>query len=144
MVTRINPYLSFRDEARDAMEFYRSVFGGDLSVSTFAEFHAGDTGEENKVMHAALETPDGLVLMGADTPNSMELPSSSRISVSLSGEDENQLRGYWDKLSDGGQVTMPFERAPWGDLFGMCLDKYGIAWMVDGGSGQAETDGGSA
>ncbi len=141
MTTRLNPYLSFRDNAREAMEFYRSIFGGDLTVSTFGEFHAGDAGEENKVMHSMLETSGGLVLMGADTPNSMELPTSSRIMVSLSGDDEAELRGYWDKLTDGGEVTMPFERAPWGDLFGMCADRYGIAWMVDGGSGQAAPDG---
>ncbi len=132
MTTRLNPYLNFRDSARDAMNFYQSVFGGELTVSTFAEMHAGeDTAEQDKVMHAQLMTEDGLVLMASDTPNGMELNPGNNFSVSLSGEDDAELHGYWDKLTDGGTVTMPLERAPWGDSFGMCLDRYGVMWMVN-------------
>lgn len=132
MGTRLNPYLSFRNSAREAMEFYRSVLGGELTTSTFAEFQASeDPGEQDKIMHSQLETDGGLVLMAADTPNSMELTPGSNFAVSLSGEDEAELRGYWDKLSDGGTVTMPLEKAPWGDTFGMCVDKFGVSWMVN-------------
>jgi PhnB protein len=133
MTTRLNPYLSFRDNAREVIEFYHGIFGGDLNVTTFGEFQASDDPEEkDKVMHGMLVSPNGLVLMVADTPNSMEMPSGSgNITISLSGEDEAELRGYWDKLSDGGQVIMPFEQAPWGDIFGMCVDRYGTPWMVD-------------
>ncbi|QDP96069.1 VOC family protein [Microlunatus elymi] len=132
MATQLNPYLSFRDNARSAMEFYQSVFGGDLTVSTFGEFHASEeVDEQDKVMHARLEAPNGLVLMAADTPKQMELASGSNISVSLSGDDDSELRGYWDKLSDGGQVAMGLEAAPWGDVFGMCTDRYGTQWLVN-------------
>ncbi|HEY9292640.1 MAG TPA: VOC family protein [Microlunatus sp.] len=132
MATRMNPYLSFRDNARSAMEFYQSVFGGDLTVSTFAEFHASEEADEQKkVMHAQLEAPNGLVLMASDTPKRMELSEGSSISVSLSGEDESELRGYWDKLCDGGEVAMPLEAAPWGDVFGMCTDRFGTQWLVN-------------
>lgn len=132
MGAQLNPYLSFRDNARQAMEFYRSVFGGELTVSTFGEFHASDLPEEqDKIMHAALSAPNGLVLMGADTPNSMDLTSGNNFSISLSGDDESELRGYWDKLADGGQVAMPLEKAPWGDIFGMCTDRFGVPWMVN-------------
>jgi PhnB protein len=132
MTTRLNPYLSFRDNAREAMDFYRSVFGGELTRATFAEFQASeDPAEQDKVMHSMLVTDDGLTLMGADTPNSMDLPPNSNGTLSLSGDDEAELRGYWDKLSDGGEVSMPLEKAPWGDTFGMCVDKFGIAWMVN-------------
>jgi len=135
MTTRLNPYLSFSDTARQAMEFYQSVFGGDLTISTFGEMHASDDpAEQDKVMHASLETPGGLTLMASDTPAGMHLTPGSTITVSLSGDDEAELRGYWEKLSDGGQVTMPFEKAPWGDFFGMCTDKFGIPWMVDAAS----------
>jgi PhnB protein len=135
MTTRLNPYLSFSDTARQAMEFYQSVFGGDLTISTFGEMHASDDpAEQDKVMHASLETPGGLTLMASDTPAGMDLTPGSTITVSLSGDDEAELRGYWEKLSDGGQVTMPFEKAPWGDFFGMCTDKFGIPWMVDAAS----------
>lgn len=132
MTTRLNPYLGFRDNARSAMEFYHSVLGGELTTSTFGEFHASvDPGENDKIMHAMLTSPNGLVLMGADTPNHMAYNPGDNISVSLSGEDEAELRGYWEKLSDGANITAAFEKAPWGDLFGMLVDKFGITWLVN-------------
>jgi PhnB protein len=136
MTVRLNPYLNFKDSARDAMTFYQSVLGGELSVSTFGEYHASeDPTEQDKIMHAQLETPDGFVLMAADTPNAMEHRPQSGVSVSLSGTDEAKLRGYWDGLSEGGTVIMPFEKAPWGDTFGMCVDRFGTSWMVNAGQG---------
>ena len=132
MPTQLNPYLSFRDNAREAMEFYTSVFGGDLTVSTFGEFGMDqDPGEKDKIMHSQLESPNGLVLMGADTPNSMDYTVGTSISVSLSGDDDAELHGYWDKLIEGGDVQQPLEKAPWGDSFGMCADRFGVNWMVN-------------
>jgi PhnB protein len=132
MTVRLNPYLSFRDDAREAMTFYQSVLGGELTVSTFADFQASDDpAEQDKIMHSQLETPDGLVLMGADTPERMEYQPQAGVSVSLSGDDEAKLRGYWERLSEGGTVTMPFEKAPWGATFGMCVDRFGTSWMVN-------------
>jgi len=131
MTTRLNPYLSFREEARQAMDFYQSVFGGELTRNTFAELQASeDPAEQDKIMHSQLETEGGLTLMAADTPNQMGEPVPNS-SVSLSGEDDAELRGYWDKLIDGGTVTVPLEQAPWGDSFGMCVDKFGVPWMVN-------------
>lgn len=132
MSTRLNPYLGFRDTARQAMDFYQTVFGGTLTHSTFGELHASeDPAEQNKIMHSMLMTDSGLVLMASDTPNGMDYTPGTNYSVSLSGEDETELRGYWDKLSDGGNVTMPLMKAPWGDTFGMCIDKFGVSWMVN-------------
>jgi PhnB protein len=132
MTVRLNPYLSFRDNAREALEFYRSVFGGELTLMTFADLHASeDPAESNKIMHGMLETGRGLVLMAADTPNTMEFTPAAGMSVSLSGDEEGELRGDWDGLSAGGTIVMPLERAPWGDHFGMCIDKFGISWMVN-------------
>jgi len=128
----LNPYLSFRDNAREAMSFYQSVFGGELSVSTFADFDpSADPSEQDKIMHAQLETPDGLVLMGADTPEGMEYRAQAGVSVSLSSDEEARLRGYWERLSEGGSVTVAFEKAPWGDTFGMCVDRFGTSWQVN-------------
>ncbi|MFP5345807.1 MAG: VOC family protein [Actinomycetes bacterium] len=137
MTTRLNPYLSFRDNARQAMEFYKSVFGGDLTTSTFGEFSASqDPAEQDKTMHAQLTTEGGLTLMASDTPNGMDYTPGNNYSVSLSGDDEAELRGYWDKLSDGGTVQMPLDKAPWGDYFGMCIDKFGVSWLVNITGGQ--------
>ena len=88
-------------------------------------------------MHGMLVTDSGLTLMGADTPNSMGYTPGDNYSVSLSGEDEAELRGYWEGLSADGTVAMPLERAPWGDVFGMCTDKFGVGWMVNISQAQA-------
>lgn len=132
MAVKLNPYLNFRDNARAAIEFYKSVFGGELQISTFKEGGMPtDPGTENLIMHAQLEAPNGITLMASDTPPGMEYKPGTNISISLSGDDEKTLRGYWEKLSAGGTTMMPLEKAPWGDTFGMCTDKFGIPWLVN-------------
>jgi len=128
----LNPYLSFRTEAREAMTFYQSVFGGDLDISTFGQFEGmvQDPSESDLVMHAQLTTPDGFVLMGADTPSGMPYEEPAGISVSVSGDDEAALQRWWDALADGGTVILPFDVPPWGGRFGMLSDRFGIDWMV--------------
>jgi PhnB protein len=112
------------------------VFGGELTMSTFGEFHASeDPAEQDKIMHAQLLTEGGLALMGADTPNAMPYNPGDNFSVSLSGEDEAELRGYYDKLAASGTVTVPMEKAPWGDVFGMCTDRFGVQWLVNVSAG---------
>ncbi|MCC3279889.1 VOC family protein [Arthrobacter sp. zg-Y40] len=131
MPSQMNPYLSFRDNAREAMDFYQSVFGGTLESSTFADMNmAEDPAEGNKIMHSALTTDNGFVLMASDTPSGMNLNEGSSYSISLSGNDADELRGYWDRLLAGGQMDLPLERAPWGDLFGMLTDRFGTSWMI--------------
>ena len=130
MSTKLNPYLGFRDTAKEAMEFYQSVFGGELTLSTFGDFQASqDPAEQGKIMHGMLVTESGLTLMGADTPNTVGYMPGDNYSVSLSGEDEAELRRFWEGLSAEGTVTMPLERAPWGDIFGMCADKFGVSLL---------------
>lgn len=133
MNVTLNPYLSFRDNARAALEFYHSVFGGQLTIMTFGEAHASDDpADADKVMHGQLEGEQGVTLMASDTPDSMELPSGpSSISVSLSGDDEATLTSYWEQLSAEGTATVPLAKAGWGDTFGMCTDKFGVGWMVN-------------
>jgi PhnB protein len=137
MASRLNPYISFKDNAREAMEFYRDVFGGTLNINTFGQYGAPDGPEADKVMHALLETDSGFTLMASDTPEGMSHNPGDNIAVSLSGDDEQELRGYWDKLSAGGTVTMPLEKQMWGDIFGSCTDRFGIGWMVNIAGGNA-------
>ncbi|MFM9692099.1 VOC family protein [Streptomyces europaeiscabiei] len=131
MVSRLNPYLSFDGDARPALEFYKEVFGGDLTLNTFGSFGQPDAPESDQIMHGMLETPSGFTLMGADTPPGMEYTPGSNFSVSLSGDDAAELRGYWEKLSAGGTVSVPLDKQMWGDVFGMCTDRFGIPWMVN-------------
>lgn len=131
----LNPYLNFRDQARDVIEFYRSVFGGDLALSTFADFGMPVQPEEaGLVMHSQLTTPAGFTIMASDTPSHMpvpETPNASSISLSGSAEESAELHRYWDALLEGGTVTTPLESAPWGDEFGMLVDRFGISWLVN-------------
>lgn len=132
MQSRLNPYLSFSENARAAMEFYKTVFGGKLTLTTFKEANAPvDPGEENNVMHSMLEAENGIVFMASDTPKHMGFKPGASISMSLSGDNEDELRGYWNGLANGGTITMPLAKAPWGDTFGMVNDKFGITWMVN-------------
>jgi PhnB protein len=132
MKTQLNPYINFKNNTRQAMEFYKTVFNGKLTMSTFKDYHASrDPSEDNMIMHAVLETDNGMAFMASDVPNGMEYRPGSNFSMSLSGEDEAELTGYFQKLSAGGTVTMPLAKAQWGDTFGMCMDKYGVSWLVN-------------
>jgi PhnB protein len=126
----LNPYVSFDGNAREAMEFYQSVLGGELKVMTFGESGMPGPGSD-KVMHASLNSEAGYTIMASDMPPGMEHKPGQNISISISGSDAERLRGYWEGLGDGAQVTMPLEKQMWGDEFGALVDRFGINWMVD-------------
>ena len=130
MASRLNPYLNFNGNARQALEFYASVFGGTPTLSTFADLGAKDSPDADRIMHGMLETPAGYTIMAADVTSEMEYQPPAGISVSLSGDDDT-LHDYWDKLSAGGTTTMPLQKQVWGDEFGMCVDQFGVPWLVN-------------
>jgi PhnB protein len=129
--SRLNPYIAFTGDAKQAMEFYQSVFGGELTMSTFGEFGTPDPAIADQIMHAMLETGAGYTLMASDTPPGMTRTPGDNITISLSGDDSDALRGYWNQLSSGGQVSVPLEKQMWGDEFGQCTDRFGVNWMVN-------------
>jgi PhnB protein len=131
MTSRLNPYLNFNGNARQALEFYTSVFGGELTLSTFADLGAPDSPDANRIMHGQLETTAGYTIMAADVTSDMPYQPPAGLSVSLSGDDVDVLHGYWDKLSGSGTVTMPLAKQVWGDEFGMCTDQFGVPWLVN-------------
>lgn len=132
MPTKLNPYINFKKNTRQAMQFYHSVFGGQLTMSTFKEFNASENpAEDDLIMHAQLETETGLTLMASDMPDRMEYRPGTNFSISLSGNNAEELTAYFQKLSEGGFVTMPLTESPWQDTFGMCTDKFGISWLVN-------------
>lgn len=132
MRSKLTPYLNFRNNTREVMAFYQTVFGGKLTMNTFKEFGVSqDPTEENKIMHSMLEVENGMTLMAADVPNSMDLQSGTNISITLSGDNEEELTRYFNMLSAGGMIIEPLAKAPWGDSFGMFADKFGINWMVN-------------
>ena len=132
MPSKLNPYINFNGNAKEAMEFYTSVFGGKLEMNTYKEGGMPhDPSEENKIMHAMLVADNGITLMASDTPKGWDYNPGTNISISLSGDDDAELNGYWDKLSEGAKIDAPLEKAPWGDTFGMITDKFGIRWLVN-------------
>ncbi|MEH0986157.1 VOC family protein [Micromonospora sp. CPCC 205556] len=131
MTSQLNPYLAFAGNAREAMEFYQQVFGGDLHLTTFGEFGTEDPALADQVMHALLRTTSGHVLMASDLPPGVELRRGNGNTISLSGDDADELRGYWQRLSEGGIVALALEKQMWGDEFGQCEDRFGVGWMVN-------------
>lgn len=136
MASILCPYISFTDTARDAMTLYHHVFGGELIIRTFGEFGNDDPAVADLVMHSQLETVAGYTIMASDTPPGMERTEGSSITVMVSGDDAETLRGYFTALSDGGTVTMPLEKQFWGDEFGMVTDRFGVAWGIDISAGE--------
>lgn len=129
----LNPYIHFKNNTREAMEFYKTVFGGTLTLSTFKEANAPvPETEAHLIMHSMLVGDNGITFMAADTPSHMTPHQpGANISMSLSGENETELRGYWDKLTKGSTIAVPLAKSPWGDTFGMFTDKFGIEWFVN-------------
>src|SRR4051794_27102352 len=130
----LNPYLTFDGNARQAIEFYKDVFGGELNIMTFGDMgaaeHEGNTIPTDGVMHAQLTTDQGFTLMASDNPPGVtgQTPNGH---LSLSGDESDLLHGYFDKLADGGTVDVPMEKQVWGDEFGQVKDKFGVNWLVN-------------
>lgn len=140
MATKLISYVNFDGNAREAAEFYHSVFGGKLEVATFADFESeampiADE-DRDKVMHAYLRGDNGVELMLSDTPSSMEYQGGARISLAINCDNEAEGRELWEKLSEGGVVTMSLEKSMWNSMFGMFVDKFGVNWMIDIGEMQ--------
>jgi PhnB protein len=132
MQSKLNPYISFNGNAREAMEFYKSIFGGNLELSTFGEAGMTNVPHPDQIMHAALNADNGIAIMAADTATGMrEYVAGTNMSLSLNGDNKEELTGYYEKLAEGGTIEEPLTKAPWGDTFGMCIDKFGVFWMVN-------------
>jgi PhnB protein len=125
----LNVYLFFKGNCREAMEFYKNIFGGELTIQTYGDVSATD--DKNKaehIMHASLEGGD-VKLMASDTDMASE--KAAKVSLSLGGKDEARLREIFDQLSEDVEVKYPLKKEFWGDIFGSVTDKYGVEWMVN-------------
>ena len=116
MSVKLHAYINFEGKAAEALEFYRGVFGGEVRSDTFRSFASDEMPvpeqDLDKIMHGYLKGANGIELMVSDAMSTMDAPSGSQIQLSLSGDDEAILKGYWDKLAEGGQVTVPMDKAP--------------------------------
>ena len=133
MSSGVNPCIVFNGDARQAMEFYQEVFGGELELGTVADFGSPEAPNADKVMHAQLDTPAGYTLMGWDFPHDRpgHPPYRPGNNVAIFVGGDHELRGYFEKLSIGGTITLPLEEQMWGDEAGSLVDKFGISWMFN-------------
>ncbi len=123
-------YLNFPSgQTREAMTYYQSIFGGELNISSFADF--GVEGPADGTMHANL-TADGFTLMASDAmPGAEQSWGGTRVYLSFMGEELDQLTGWFERLAAEGSVGMPLAKQVWGDTFGLLKDKYGLEWMFN-------------
>ncbi|MFD2467627.1 VOC family protein [Amycolatopsis silviterrae] len=132
MGSQLNPCLAFAGNARQAMEFYREVLGGELDLGTYRDFGSTEApdGDADQIMHSVLSTPDGYTIMAWDVPERVPFTPGTNVALFLGGDDA-VLRDYFEKLSVGGTVTLPLAKQSWGDEAGSLVDKFGITWMVN-------------
>jgi PhnB protein len=133
---QVNPYLNFRGQTEGAFGFYRSVFGGDeLSFVRYRDMGMGgpDDRDGDLIAYVALPIGANTVLMGSDITDAYadRFSVGSNVQVYLAAEDAAEARRLFEALADGGTGTMPLERTAWAELFGSCIDRYGVPWMVD-------------
>ena len=131
MTSHLTPYINLSGNARDALNFYREVFGGTLDVNTFSEFGMSDPAVADQIMHGQLETESGFLLMCSDTPPGMERAHGDDVTLCLHGDDVEELRQSFKRLSEGGTVVTPLEQQMWGDEYGACTDAFGVTWKVN-------------
>jgi len=129
----LNPYLFYQDTCEAAFNFYAKVLGGKIEMMLRASEGPPDMqpspGREKMIMHARMSLPGGSVLMASDAPpDHFNKPQGFSISLTVADPAEGERK--FNALADGGAVTMPFSKTFWAKGFGMCVDKFGIPWMV--------------
>lgn len=133
MSIQTTTHLNFRGQARDALTFYQSVFGGELAAISYKDANAvQDPGEADQIMWGQVAGENGFRVMAYDVPSAMDWDAGTiPVFVSVRGDDANELRGYWDKLENGADVIQPIGPAAWSPLYGMLRDRFGITWVLD-------------
>lgn len=132
MITVTN-HLNFRGDARAALEFYRSVFGGDLTVVTYKDAqNVQDPSEADQVMYGQVAAENGFRVMAYDVPSRLPWDAGENaFFVSVRGDSEEEIAPLWEKLSDGATVVQPLAPSGWTPLYGMLADRFGITWVLD-------------
>ena len=133
MTIATTTHLNFRGDAREALTFYQSVFGGHLAAVTYADAHAvTEPAEADQVMWGQVASEAGFRVMAYDVPSHTPYePGVIPAFVSVRGTDADELRGYWDALAEGATVVAPLAEAPWSPLYGMLKDRFGVTWVLD-------------
>ena len=128
---RITPYITFRGNCREAIEFYKTALGAEVAfVQTFGESPMDAKGSADNIMHASLKVGDSTIMM-SDDPNPQGDTGSGDISLTIGLNDPEKAKQVFDKLAKGGSVIMALEKTFWAEAFGMLTDKFGVRWMIN-------------
>ncbi|MEU4513042.1 VOC family protein [Nonomuraea wenchangensis] len=126
-------HLNFRGDAREALAFYQSVFGGDVVAVTYQDAgNVQDPAEAGQVMWGQVSAPNGFRVMAYDVPSGQPWDQGrNAFFLALRGQDADEVTAYWEKLAVGASVLRPFGPAEWAALYGMLKDRFGVTWVVD-------------
>lgn len=133
MAIHVTTHLNFRGNAREALEFYQTVFGGHLTVVTYEDAHRVQTPSEAKqVMWGQVLADNGFRIMAYDVPSQRPWDQGKDpLFVSVRGETADEIAAFWGKLSDGATIEEPLETSAWSPLYGRLRDRFGVAWVLD-------------
>jgi PhnB protein len=129
----VTNHLNFRGDARAALEFYQSVFGGDIIIITYKDAqNVQDPSEADQVMWGQVAAPNGFRMMAYDVPSRTSWDSGKNaFFVSVRGDSDKEIAALWETLSDGATVAQPLAPSGWAPLYGMLTDRFGITWVLD-------------
>ena len=133
MAVKSTTHLNFRGNAREALGFYQSVFGGELAAISYKDAGAvRDPAEADQVMWGQVAAPNGFAVMAYDVPKAMSWnPGEIPFFLSVRGDSTEEVSGYWEKLKDGATIVQPLAPAGWSPLYGMLKDRFGVTWVMD-------------
>ena len=126
-------HLNFRGDARAALGFYQSVFGGALVTVTYAEAGQGEnSAEADQVIWGQVVAANGFRIMAYDVPARMAWDAGKiPFFVSVRGDAAEEIAGYWAALSNGAEIVQPLAPSMWSPLYGMLKDRFGVTWILD-------------
>jgi len=127
----VQPYISFNGNCEEAINFYKDVLGGEiLYIQRYGESPMKGMGPNDNVMHCTLQIGDTQI-MACDNPEGQAAATGSNISLAIGSNDPAGAEAMFEKMSDGGNITMPMAQTFWAERFGMLTDKFGINWMFN-------------
>jgi PhnB protein len=133
MSVKATAHINFRGDARSALEFYQSVFGGQMTVVTFADAHnVSEESEANQVMWGEVVAPNGFQVMAYDVPSKLPWDQGTNsFFFSIRGETAEEITELWEKLSVGSTIKAPLAASGWTPAYGMLQDRFGVTWVLD-------------
>jgi PhnB protein len=134
MGIKVHPYLNLNGKCREAMTFYSKCLGADLTIMTFGDSPLAEVFPETAhdlILHSTLVKDEEILIMASDMQGSSAFVQGTNMSILIECDSEQETRALFDQLSEAGQILDPLEVKFWGDLYGVCRDKFGVEWNLN-------------